>query len=42
VDGVPSGDAFQPSAGTIVRTVLGEVRPGAIIVMAMMGPRTPR
>jgi peptidoglycan/xylan/chitin deacetylase (PgdA/CDA1 family) len=38
VDGVPSGDAFQPSAAVIVRTVIGEVRPGSIIVMHMMGP----
>jgi peptidoglycan-N-acetylglucosamine deacetylase len=38
VDGLPSGDAFQASAAVIVRTVLGEVRPGSIIVMHMMGP----
>jgi peptidoglycan/xylan/chitin deacetylase (PgdA/CDA1 family) len=38
VDGLASDDAFQSDPDAIVRTVLGEVRPGAIVVMHMMGP----
>jgi peptidoglycan/xylan/chitin deacetylase (PgdA/CDA1 family) len=42
VDGVGSGDAFQPDGGAIADTVLAELQPGAIIVMHMMGgPNAP-
>lgn len=42
VDGLGSGDAFQSDPQVIVNTVLGEVKPGAIIVMHMMGaPNAP-
>jgi peptidoglycan/xylan/chitin deacetylase (PgdA/CDA1 family) len=42
VDGLGSGDAFQSDPQVIVSTVLGEVRPGSIIVMHMMGgPNAP-
>ncbi len=38
IDGLASGDAFQPDPAVIVRTVLSEVHSGSIIVMHMMGP----
>ena len=42
VDGVASGDAFQSDPGVIERTVLDQARPGAIVVMHMMGgPNAP-
>jgi peptidoglycan/xylan/chitin deacetylase (PgdA/CDA1 family) len=42
VDGLSSGDAFQRDPDVIVRTVMGEVKPGAIVVMHMMGaPNAP-
>jgi peptidoglycan/xylan/chitin deacetylase (PgdA/CDA1 family) len=38
VDGLASGDAYQHDPAAIVRRVLSAVRPGAIVVMHMMGP----
>jgi len=35
---VVSGDAFEPDAAVVVGNVLGEIRPGSIVVMHLNGP----
>lgn len=38
VGGVVSGDPFQPNPIPIVEQVVGEVRPGSIVIMHLVGP----